>query len=155
MANLTAPIPTQQQPTSSSKKSTPQRGRDAAQSKTPKPFLPEALRRPLAARLDAVLAHPLAARCAEPCRICDAVSDDIADAILARWDAMARTGTWPIRGSQIRADLQATSIVLTLTPLNKIISHRRWRVIDLLVREDLTTYERQRAEETLPTPDVR
>jgi len=135
------------------KKQKSQRTRNPQQ-ETPKPVLPEHLRRPLAARIDDILAVPHSARCRKPCPICESIPDDVTDAALAQWDARARSGEWPITTPVIRAALLASGIEIRYVHLDQIISHRRWRVLDRLVRDDLKAHNRQRAadESTLPGP---
>jgi hypothetical protein len=136
------------------KKQKSQRTGDPAQSKNTKPILPEHLRRPLTSRIDDILADPHSMRCQKPCPICESVPDDVVDAALAQWDARARSGEWPITTPAIRAALLVSGIEIRYVHLDQIISHRRWRVLDRLVRDDLKAHNRQRAADagTLPGP---
>jgi len=130
-----------------------QRSRDPAQPEKPKPILPEHLRRPLTSRIDDILADPHSVRCLKSCPTCENVPDDVADAALALWDAEARAGAWPITTPAIRAALLASGIEIRYVPLDQILSHRRWRVLDRLVRDDLKAYNRRSADaDTLPGP---
>jgi hypothetical protein len=106
------------------------------------PFLPEERRRPLCARMDAVLAHPRAARCTEPCRICDALPDAVAEAVLAAWDTFARAGTWPIPIARMQTALQEHGIDVEEQRLKKLFEHRRWSVVNKLVRADIAAWQR-------------
>jgi hypothetical protein len=116
-----------------------------------KPVLPGHLRRPLASRIDDILADPRSVRCLKPCPICENVPDDVADAALAQWDAGARTGTWPITTVAIRAALLVSGIEITYKPLRRLLSHRRWQILDQLVRDEAEAYNRQSADAgTLP-----
>jgi len=105
--------------------------------------LPEHLRRPLASRMNDILADLHSMRCLKPCWICEKVPDDVADAALALWDAQARSGTWPLGTAVIRAALLASGIEISRSPLNKLLAHRRWQILDRLVRDDAEAYHRQ------------
>jgi hypothetical protein len=132
------------------KKRKSQRSGDLQQ-EAPKPVLPGHLRRPLASRIEDILADPRSVRCLKPCPICENVPDDVADAALAQWVAGARTGTWPITTLAIRAALLASGIEITYKPLRRLLSHRRWQILDRLVRDDVEAYNRQNADAgTLP-----
>jgi len=144
-------------PTSSSsqsgKKQTSQRSRNHAQTENPKPVLPEHLRCPLASRMDDILANPHSLRCLKPCPTCEKVPDDVADAALALWDAQARSGAWPVGTAVIRAALLASGTEIGRSPLSKLLAHRRWQVLDRLVRDDVEKYNRESADAgTLPGP---
>ena len=130
----------------SGKKQTSQRSRNHAQTENPKSILPEHLRRPLASRMDDILANPRSVRCMKPCPTCEKVSDDVADAALALWDARARSGAWPLGTAVIRAALLASGTEIGRSPLSKLLAHRRWQVLDRLVRDDAENYNRQSAD---------
>jgi hypothetical protein len=109
--------------------------------------LPDDRRRPLASRVDAILAEPRAGKCTEPCWICERVPDEVADAALAAWDALARAGTWPIAMSRIVAILRENGISgATHKPVHRVIGHRRWYVLDRLVRRDIEEWQRALSE---------
>jgi hypothetical protein len=120
--------------------------RNPTQWENPKLVLPEHLRRSLASRMDDILASPDSLRCLKPCRTCEKVPDDVADAALALWDAQARSGAWPLGTAVIRAALLASGTEIGRSPLNKLLAHRRWLVLDRLVRDDVDAYNRQRAD---------
>lgn len=96
--------------------------------------------------MDDILADPQSQRCLKPCRTCDNVRDDVADAALALWDARARSGAWPLRTAAIRAALLASGTEISRSPLNKLLAHRRWQVLDRLVRDDAENHNRQSAD---------
>jgi hypothetical protein len=91
--------------------------------------------------MDAVLAHPRAARCTEPCRICDALPDPVAETVLEAWDSFARAGTWPIPVAQILQALRAHGVAMEERLLKKLFEHRRWSVVNKLVRADIAAWQ--------------
>src|ERR1700761_2243256 len=104
-------------------------------------YLPPEYRRPLPQRLPAILADPRAQRCAEPCQVCDAVPPDVTDAALAIWDDLARQGIWPVSHGEVRTRLQTRGMDAPITPLRKLLSHRRFRILSDLVNGDARAFE--------------
>jgi hypothetical protein len=95
--------------------------------------------------MDAVLAHPRAARCVEPCPTCDAFPDALAETALARWDMLARAGVWPVKESLICAELREHGIPVVYTRMQRLFKHRRWAVIRKLVHADIATWQERQA----------
>jgi len=121
LSSLTDALPPTSSSLQSSKKQKSQRSRNLAQP-NPKSDLPEHLRRPLASRMDDILADPHSLRCMKPCLTCEKVPDDVADAALALWDARARSGAWPLGTAVIRAALLAGGIEIGRSPLSREIA---------------------------------
>jgi hypothetical protein len=115
----------------------------------PEAFLPAERRRPLSSRLDDILADPRSARCPQECHLC---SDVAADAALAQWDALARSGVWPIRAGHIRVLLRESGTFIGCKPLRRLLAHRRRSVLSKLVREEIEACHRHHEENAAAAP---
>jgi hypothetical protein len=108
-------------------------------------LLPPDRRRPLAARVDDIVADPRAGKCSDSCWICERVPDATADAALSTWDALARAGTWPITTLQVLTILRENGLPdVTHKPVRRVLSHRRWLVLSQHIRQDIEKWQRER-----------
>jgi hypothetical protein len=151
-SSLTDALPPTFSSSQSGKKQKSQQAPAITHTENSKPVLPEHLRRPLASRMDDILADPHSLRCMKPCPTCEKVPDDVAEAALALWDARARSGAWPLGTAVIRAALLASGTEIGRSPLSKLLAHRRWLVLDRLVRNDTEAYNRRQNTGAPPGP---
>ena len=100
--------------------------------------LPPEKRRPISSRLEAVLADPQAI-CKKSCRICTKIPAKARQAALAVWDDFARSGEWP-RYTTILQFLRANELRCGRERLKLLLAHRRYRILNRLVKHDLRAY---------------